>query len=63
MKQRIKYTKETPPEGKLSTVALKVIMKVMYAARLARFDLLRSVCDLARYLTKWTAEHDQRLNT
>ena len=36
-------------------------MKVFYAARLARFDLLRAVANLARYSTKWTAEHDRRL--
>ena len=36
-------------------------MKVFYAARLARFDLLRAVANLARYLTKWTKEMDLRL--
>ena len=36
-------------------------MKVFYAARLARFDLLRAVANLARYITKWTPEMDLRL--
>ena len=34
--------------------AARVIMKVMYAARMARPDLLRTIAFLARYLTKWT---------
>ena len=36
-------------------------MKVFYAARLARFDLLRAVANLSRYVTKWTCEHDKHL--
>ena len=36
-------------------------MKVFYAARLARFDLLRAVANLARYTTKWSREMDLRL--
>ena len=50
-----------PPEGKLKPIAAKVLMKVFYAARLARFDLLRAVANLSRYVTKWTREHDKRL--
>ena len=51
-KLRIESEPETPPKGRLNAIAAKVIMKVMYAARLARFDLLRAVCNLARFLTK-----------
>ena len=36
-------------------------MKVLYAARYARFDLLRAVCYLAQYITKWDQECDRRL--
>ena len=36
-------------------------MKVMYGARMARFDLLRAVQGLARYMTKWTRRQDQEL--
>ena len=37
-------------------------MKVFYAARFSRFDLLRAVANLARYITKWKPEHDRRLH-
>ena len=50
-----------PPEGRLKPIAAKVFMKVFYAARLARFDLVRAVASLSRYVTKWTCEHDKRL--
>jgi hypothetical protein len=36
-------------------------MKILYAARLARFDLLRAVNSLACHLTKWTKDCDRRL--
>eukprot|EP00972_Heterocapsa_arctica_P034154 5027856-Heterocapsa_arctica.AAC.1 len=37
-------------------------MKILYAARLARFDLLRAVCLLATCVTKWTSECDRKLH-
>jgi hypothetical protein len=36
-------------------------MKIMYGARLARPDLLRTVSYLARFLTKWNEDTDKRL--
>ena len=36
-------------------------MKLLYAARIARFDLLRSINSLARNVTKWTVEDDAKL--
>ena len=45
----------------LKPYAAKVLMKVLYAARYARFDLLRAVCYLAQYITKWDANCDKRL--
>ena len=53
--------KQEPTPGKLAPVAAKIIMKVFYAARLARYDLLRAVASLARFITKWTPECDRRL--
>ncbi len=41
------------PIGKFSSSAAKVIMKVFYAARVARFDLLRAIGHLARWVNKW----------
>ena len=45
----------------LKSYAAKVLMKVLYAARYARFDLLRAVCFLAQYITKWDTMCDKRL--
>ena len=37
-------------------------MKLLYAARLARFDLLRAICHLATFVTRWTSECDRKLH-
>ena len=37
-------------------------MKLLYAARIARFDLLRSINALERNVTKWTKDDDARLH-
>ena len=50
------------PEGKLTNIALKVLMKILYAARYCRPDLLRATCALARRVSKWTTECDRRLH-
>ena len=49
-------------EKSFHTAAARVIMEVTHAARMARPDLLRSTAYLARFLTKWTEEHDKRLH-
>ena len=36
-------------------------MKLLYAARIARFDLLRSINTLARNVTKWSIQDDAKL--
>ena len=41
--------------------AASIIMTTMYAARMARFDLLRAVCNLACFVTKWSTECDRKL--
>ena len=46
----------------LDTIAAKVVMKVFYAARVARPDLLRAVGHLSCYLTRWSPECDRRLH-
>ena len=50
------------PEGKLTNIALKVLMKILYAAGYCRPDLLRATCALARRVSKWTTECDRRLH-
>ena len=49
------------PQGKLAKHAAGVLMKILYAARIARFDLLRTDNRLARRITKWTEEDDAAL--
>ena len=48
--------------GELKPIAARVVMKVFYAARVARFDLLRAVGHLACFMTRWTPECDRRLH-
>ena len=53
---------ETLSRGNLAPHAASVLMKLLYAARIARFDLLRSINALARNVTKWTKDDDARLH-
>ena len=48
--------------GALQKSAASILMTVMFAARLGRFDLLRPVCHLAQSLHAWTPECDRRLH-
>jgi len=48
--------------GTLAPVASKVLMKILYAARVGRFDLLRPVCWLATKVTKWSVTCDVALH-
>ena len=45
----------------MQPIAAKVIMKILYGARMARYDLLHSCQILACKITKWTKRCDQRL--
>ena len=45
---------EAETKGKLSPIASRVLMKLLFAARMARFDLLRAVQGLAARVTKWS---------
>ena len=48
--------------GELAPHAASILMKLLYAARIARFDLLRSINNLARNVTKWSCKDDVRLH-
>ena len=48
--------------GKLAPIATRVIMKILYAARMYRFDLLHSVNALARDVTRWCRACDKKLH-
>ncbi len=39
---------DLPESGTLGSHAAKILMKVIYAARVSRYDLLFTVCSLAR---------------
>jgi hypothetical protein len=48
--------------GELQPIAARVLMKVLYGARMARYDLLRPCCFLATKITKWTRSCDKALH-
>ena len=48
--------------GKLNGIASAVLMKCLYAARMARYDLLRPITALAKMVTKWTPRCDRMLH-
>ena len=48
--------------GELQELAARVLMKMLYAARMARFDLLRAINHLASFVTKWNRECDKKLH-
>ena len=48
--------------GRLAPIASSILMTVLYAARMARFDLLRATNRLARYVTRWSESCDRRFH-
>ena len=50
------------PKGKLQPIASRILMKVLYGARMARPDLLKAVGRLATKVTKWTPTQDLELH-
>ena len=53
---------EGEPTGALALIALKILMKILYVARMARPDILRATCMLARKVSRWCKECDRRLH-
>ena len=60
---------DTPPDpeaseeqGELSDVASSVLMKLLYGARMARWDLLRAIGILSSRVTKWSKACDRSLH-
>ena len=51
-----------PEQGALQPDAARVLMKILYAARVERYDLLRAVSFLASRITTWTRECDALLH-
>ena len=48
--------------GELSQVCSQIVLKCLYLARIGRLDILWSVNELARSITKWTKACDKRLS-
>ena len=55
------YDEDNEPKGQLQSIAAKVIMNMLYGARMARYDFLHSCQILACKFTKWTNIGDHRL--
>ena len=53
---------ESGSTGKLAPIASRVLMKLLFAARMARYDLLRAVQGLASRVTKWSTDCDKALH-
>eukprot|EP00435_Cladocopium_sp_Y103_P009439 s1446_g2.t1 len=53
---------EPEKKGVLAPIAARVLMKILFAARMARFDLLRAVQGLAARVTKWSYDCDRALH-
>ena len=49
------------PKGVLAPTASKVLMKVLSAARMARYDLFGPACALASRVTRWSVRRDKML--
>ena len=47
------------PVKTLTDSAARVLMNVLYGARMCRFDLLRATCALARKVLKWDQTCDK----
>jgi hypothetical protein len=52
----------SPDQGVLASVACSLLMKVLWAALLARSDLLRAANHLATKVTKWTSKCDSMVS-
>ena len=53
---------EAEARGELQPIASRVLMKVLFAACMARFDLLRATQGLASRVTKWSPDCDKSLH-
>ena len=53
---------EAEVKGELAPIASRVLMRLLFAARMARYDLLRAVQGLASRVPKWSTECDKSLH-
>ena len=55
-------SRKTIEAGELAGSAAKILMKILYAARVARWDVLRAINRLVCFFTKWTTDCDRKLH-
>jgi hypothetical protein len=55
-------TVDEADRGALQPIASSILMKILYAARMARFDLLKAVSSLAKKVTRWNSNCDKQLH-
>ena len=55
-------TEEGEPQGKLQPTASRVLMKILFSGRMAKWDLLRATQSLASRVTKWSRDCDIALH-
>ena len=48
-------------QGELAPVACKILMKLLWLARLSRPDIIKPIGDLARDVQKWSINNDKAL--
>ena len=53
---------DIPGQGALKDIAARVLMEILYCARLARFDLLKAISNLATKVTRWSKNCDIMLH-
>ena len=53
---------EVESKGKLAPIASRVLMQLLFAARMARFHLLRAVQGFASRVAKWSTDCDEALH-
>ena len=56
------FKEEETKSGALSSTCSQIVLKCLYLAKIGRPDILWSVNELARSITKWTKACDKRLN-
>ena len=52
------FTDRDDPPGALAPAAANILMKFLYGARFARWDLLKVITKLATMITTWTTACD-----
>ena len=53
---------ENEERGELDRDAANILTKILYAARIARFDLLWTICSSSRQVKKWNKACDKRFH-